>query len=59
MSAVAIVVLAVVVIWLVGMLVAGVRTSRRARARARLGESQRHRSHAEQSRTEAALKNPS
>jgi FtsZ-interacting cell division protein ZipA len=56
MSAIAIIVLAVVAIWLVGMLVAGVRTSRRARARAHLGESSRHRSHAEQSRTEAAVR---
>jgi FtsZ-interacting cell division protein ZipA len=56
MSAVAIVVLAVVALWLIGMLVAGVRTSRRARARAHSAEPLGHRSHAERSRTEAAVR---
>ncbi len=59
MSAVTIVVLAVVVIWLVGMLLAGIRRSGTARAQARDDESATHRSHAEQSRTDAALKNQS
>jgi hypothetical protein len=57
MSAVAIVVLAVVVIWLVGMLLSGILRSKEARATARHDDAVTHRSHAERSRTEAALKN--
>jgi hypothetical protein len=58
MSVLAIVVLAFVGIWLVGMLLAAVRRSRRARA-ASLRDQPRHRSRAEESRTAAAVRNES
>ena len=59
MSAIAIVVLAVVAIWLVGMLLAGIRRSGQARTQAGFAGTPPHRSHAEQSRTEASLRNDS
>jgi hypothetical protein len=56
MSAIAIVVLAVVAIWLVGMLVAGILRSGKARAAAPHDDPGLHRSRAEESRTEAAVR---